>query len=187
MTRLLRLSDAAWPRSRADLQAAYPLTGFPADLATLSPADLAEFDHCIPVPTAPPPFDPAIERVEEVHPVLVDGEWRQAWQIVALPPPPPAPPQPDWLGFAGWLYVFPPIADAMARARASTTAQGEPATTGLATALQDARLNGNYPVWQATWGQFLLASGMAAEPLSQIVARATECNLPAEFIATLAS
>ena len=182
MTNLLRLSDGAWPRSRADLQAAYPLTGFPVDLASMSPADLAEFDHCIPTPT-PAPTPSATERVEEAPPVLVDGEWRQAWQLVPIAPAPPAP---DWLGFAGWLYVFAPIADAMAAARASTTAQGEPATTGLATALQDARLNQNYPVWQATWGQFLLASGMAAEPLGQIIARAEECHLPAEFVATLA-
>jgi hypothetical protein len=142
------------------------LSAFPEDLAILSPDDLAAFDHTIPTPTPAPTPGPA-QRVEEVHPVLVAGQWRQAWQLVAIAP---ALPGPDWLGFAGWLYVFPPIA----------------ATTGLATALQDARLNQNYPVWQATWGQFLLASNMAPEPLGQIVARAIECNLPAEFIATLA-
>jgi hypothetical protein len=179
---LLRLSDQAWPRSRSDLQRQFPLSAFPEDLAILSPDDLAAFDHTIPTPTPAPTPGPA-QRVEEVHPVLVAGQWRQAWQLVAIAP---ALPGPDWLGFAGWLYVFPPIAVAMATARASTSAQGEPATTGLATALQDARLNQNYPVWQATWGQFLLASNMAPEPLGQIVARAIECNLPAEFIATLA-
>lgn len=130
-----------------------------------------------------PPHDPMTQRLEPTETINIDAATvTRSWQVVELPPPPPAP---DWLGFAGWLYVFPPIADAMTAARASTTAQGEPATTGLATALQDARLNQNYPVWRATWEQFLLASNMASEPLGQIVARATECNLPAEFVATL--
>jgi hypothetical protein len=131
----------------------------------------------------PPQHDPLTHRLDRTQTIdLTAGTVTQGWQLVAIAPAPPAP---DWLGFAGWLYVFPPIAAAMAAARASTVAQGEPATTGLATALQDARLNQNYPVWQATWGQFLLASGMAAEPLGQIVARAIECHLPAEFVATL--
>ena len=99
----------------------------------------------------------------------------------ALPPPP----APDWLGFAGWLYVFAPIAQAMEAARLSTDPQGEPATTGLPAALQEARLNQNYPAWAATWGQFLLASAMPPEALAEIVDKATACNLPAEFIAAL--
>jgi hypothetical protein len=97
----------------------------------------------------------------------------------------PPPPGPDWLGFAGWLYVFPPIAAAMEAARLSTNPQGEPATTGLPAALQEARLNQNYPAWAATWGQFLLASGMSLEPLTEIVGKATAYHLPAEFIAAL--
>lgn len=91
----------------------------------------------------------------------------------------------DWLGFAAWLYQFPPIAAGMAAARLSTDPQGEPATTGLPAAMQEARQSQNYPAWAATWGQFLLASGMDAAALGQIVAKAVECNLPAEFIAAL--
>jgi hypothetical protein len=95
------------------------------------------------------------------------------------------PPEADWLGFAGWLYQFPPIAAGMAAARLSTDPQGEPATTGLPAAMQEARQSQNYPAWAATWGQFLLASHMDAAALGQIVAKAAECNLPAEFIAAL--
>jgi hypothetical protein len=36
-----------------------------------------------------------------------------------------------------------------------------------------------------TWGLFLLASGMPPEALGAIVTKATECNLPGEFIAAL--
>lgn len=115
-------------------------------------------------------------------PVLVwfDDRVERRWEATQ----PPAP-LPDWLGFAGWLYVFPPIATAITAARLSTDPQGEPATTGLPAALQEARLNQNYPAWAATWGQFLLASGMSIGPLSEIVGKAMACHLPAEFIAAL--
>lgn len=94
-------------------------------------------------------------------------------------------PDPDWLAFAGWLYQFPPIAAGMDAARLSTDPQGEPATTGLPTALDEARLRQNYPAFSLTWGLFLLASGMPPEALGAIVAKAAECNLPAEFITAL--
>jgi hypothetical protein len=99
-----------------------------------------------------------------------------------LTPPPPAS---DWLGFAGWLYQFPPIMAGMDAARHSTDPQGEPATTGLPAAMDEARLRANYPAFAQTWGQFLLASGMAAGDLAQIVAKASDCNLPPEFITAL--
>lgn len=95
------------------------------------------------------------------------------------------PPAPDWLGFAGWLFRFPPMAEAMTAARVSTSDQGEPATTALPAAMQEARLNENYPAWAATWGQFLLASAMDAETLTDIIGKAADCNLPLEFIAAL--
>ena len=95
------------------------------------------------------------------------------------------PPVADWLAFAGWLYQFPPIAAGMDAARLSTDPQGEPATTGLPTALDEARLRQNYPAFSLTWGLFLLASQMPPEALGAIVAKASECNLPAEFLTAL--
>lgn len=106
---------------------------------------------------------------------------------VAPPEPPPEPPVPpaDWLGFAGWLYSFPAMADAMETARASRDPQGEPATTGLPSALDEARLRGNYLPFQFAWGLFLAASGLAPDAIAEIVARGQACHLPAEFIAAL--
>ena len=132
---------------------------------------------------AQPNYDPATQRPEPTE--MIDLESltvTRAWQLVDLPPPPPAA---DWLAFAGWLYQFPPIAAGMESARLSTDPQGEPATTGLPTALDEARLRQNYPAFSLTWGLFLLASGMAPEALGAIVAKAVECSLPAEFIAAL--
>lgn len=130
-----------------------------------------------------PAYDPQTQRLDSTQVIdLEAGEVRRGWVVVTLPPPVPVP---DWLGFAGWLYVFPPIAAAMDAARLSTEPQGEPATTGLPTALDEARLRQNYPAFSLTWGLFLQASGMPVEALGAIVAKATECNLPAEFIAAL--
>jgi hypothetical protein len=97
----------------------------------------------------------------------------------------PVPAQHDWEEFAAWLHKFPPMAAGMATARASAAHQGEPATTGLPTAMDEARLRQNYPVFALIWGQFLLASQMAPADLAAIVAKATACSLPAEFIAAL--
>ncbi len=129
----------------------------------------------------PPPHDPATQRLEpDAGTVdLMASTMTRGWLVVTLPP------ASDWMGFASWLYVFPPIAAAMEAARLSTDPQGEPATTGLPAALQEARLNENYPAWAATWGQFLLASQMPPEALAEIIAKAMACNLPADFIAAL--
>jgi hypothetical protein len=127
------------------------------------------------------PADPVVAITDPDGDDL-NGTITYGWVIVTPPPPPPVA---DWLAFAGWLYQFPPIAAGMDAARLSTDPQGEPATTGLPTALDEARLRQNYPAFSLTWGLFLLASGMAPEALGAIVAKASECNLPAEFITAL--
>jgi hypothetical protein len=113
----------------------------------------------------------------------LDGTLTRSWELVPLPPPPPVQ---DWLGFASWLYRFPAMMTAMFDARGNYEQQGEPATTGLPAAMDEARLRQNYPAFALSWGQFLLASGLTPESLSAIVAKAAECNLPDEFIQSLA-
>lgn len=179
MTQLLRLSDATWPRSRADLQASYPLTAFPADL---SQCDLSDFDHCIPTPTDPPPHDPATQRAEEVHPVLVAGVWRQAWQVIDLPPSPPLPPAPDWVRFQAELQSANGFPQAWAAIFSGDARPG----IGLIAALT---------VWQATgqWQQFLGASLACLALLEdqaphvglELLALAVDCNLDPAFCQAL--
>ena len=188
MTTLLNANTTppTYPLTAADLRAAFPNTSFPRDV---DEATIAPFGWHL-VQPSPRPADSRIERYDDTA-QLLDGTWQQVWVARAATAgeqdewdaahQPPA----DWLGFAGWLYLFQPIAEAMATARLSTDPQGEPATTGLPAALQEARLNQNYPAWAATWGQFLLASGMGIEPLTEIIGKATACHLPAEFIAAL--
>jgi hypothetical protein len=167
-----------YPRSVADFRAAFPglaVGGNPRD------EDVAEFGWRVVAPTAPPLPGPG-QQVVEAPPVEIGGQWQQAWQLVDLPPPPPVA---DWDTFVAWLYEFPPIATGMDAARKSDEPQGEPATTGLATALNEARLRQNYPAFALAWGLFLLASQMPPEALGAIVAKAAECHLPGEFIAAL--
>ena len=104
---------------------------------------------------------------------------------IAPEPPPPPEPAADWLGWAGWLYGFAPMASAMAAARASSDPLGEPATTGLPTAMDEARLRQNYTPFALSWAQFLAASALAPSYLAEIISHATACHLPAPFIAAL--
>ncbi len=133
-------------------------------------------------------------EIRELDDALIDA-WEaagnpkaQQWEEFTPPPPePPAPPEPaaDWLGFAGWLYGYGPMADAMETARASRDPQGEPATTGLPATMDEARLRANYVPFALSWGQFLAASGLAAADHAAIVARAQECHLPQSFVEAL--
>jgi hypothetical protein len=142
-----------------------------------------------------PPYDPATETLKPTEQIDwlpnapdatgLDGTLTRGWRVEPIIPPPPPDPAPDWLGFAGWLYGFPAMAEAMATARASTNPQGEPATTGLTVAMDEARLRQNYPPFQLSWAMFLAASGLSPEHLAEIVAKATACNLPQPFIAAL--
>lgn len=140
----------------------------------LSPPDLLPGQSASPAPPLVVIDDPTSQGV--------NGTVTYGWAVHAPPPPEP---QPQWLEFVTWLYGQPVMMTAMDAARLSTNPQGEPATTALPAALQEARLQQNYPAFALTWGQFLLASGLPPQALAPIVAKASEFNLPAEFIAAL--
>jgi hypothetical protein len=167
-----------YPRSVADFRAAFPelaVGNNPRD------EDVSPYGWRVVAPTAPPvPGDG--QQVRETLPTEVDGHWQQAWEVLPAPPPPVVA---DWDTFVGWLYQFQPIATGMGAARLSTDPQGEPATTGLPTALDEARLRQNYPAFSLAWGLFLLASGMPPADLAAIVTKAADCHLPADFLAAL--
>ncbi len=167
-----------YPRSVYDFRAAFPglaVGDNPRD------EDVAPYGWRVVAPTTPPVPGPD-QQVGETLPTEVDGQWRQAWEVLPAPPPPVVA---EWLPFAAWLYQFPPMMASMEAARSSTDPQGEPATTGLPAAMDEARLRENYPAFAQTWGQFLLASQMAPADLAAIVGKAAECNLPADFLAAL--
>jgi hypothetical protein len=152
------------------------------DRATFYVVDVIQLDQ----PALQPgqqaiPADPVIV-ITDPDSQGINGTVTLGWQVVSPPPPPPAP---QWLEFVTWLYSQPAMMAAMSAARASTSPQGEPATTALPAALEAARNEGNYPAFALTWGQFLLASGLPAQALAPIVVKAQEFHLPAEFVAAL--
>lgn len=133
-----------------------------------------------------PAYDPATERLEPTESIDLDAlTVTRGWAVIPLEPPAPPEPQADWLGFAAWLFQFEPMADAMETARASRDPLGEPCTTALPAAMDDARLRANFVPFALSWGQFLAASGLPPDEVAAIVAKATACNLPAQFVAAL--
>ena len=172
-------SPDRYPLALADFRREHPSLAV-GDAPT--DAELQPYGWRVVAPTDPPIPGPDQRAEQASRPELVDGTYRQAWVLVDVEPPPP---DPDWDTFVAWLYLFPPIATGMDAARLSTNPQGEPATTGLPATLDEARLRQGYPAFARAWGLFLLASGMAPEALGAIVAKASECNLPPEFVAAL--
>lgn len=172
---LITFTTRPYPRADAD-----PVVGL----------DRAEWRVLELIQHAPPPIQDGeilsqtdtFDWFADTTPEGVDGTLTRDWEVLPAPPPPVVP---DWDTFVGWLYQFRPIADGMSAARLSTDPQGEPATTGLPTAMEEARLRENYPAFEQTWGLFLLASQMAPADLAAIIGKASECNLPAKFIAAL--
>ena len=180
MTRLLYNTATATtqPYPRQDDE---PVVGLDPIYRVLAVVSLPQPDH-----------DPATEAATPTETIAwdapsagVDGTLTRGWDVQPIIPPPPPAPAPDWLGFAGWLYSYPAMADGMEVARASRDPQGEPATTGLPAAMDEARLRSNYVPFALSWGQFLAASGLSTEAAAEIIARAQACNLPPEFVAAL--
>ena len=141
---------------------------------------------------APTSHDPAAHYPVPAEPVVsitdpdsddLNGTVVYGWRLEPQPPPPMPPP--DWLTFAGWLFSYSPMATAMAAARSSTTHQGEPATTSLPAAMDEARLRQNYLPFAAAWALFLQAAAMPPDALAEIVAEAQADRLPDEFIYAL--
>lgn len=133
----------------------------------------------LPPPTTQPGEELRPTEVIDLQALTVTRGWE------VLPPPPPLAPAPDWAGFAAWLYQFPAMAAAMAAARESVSPQGEPATTGLPAAMDEARLRANYLPFAQGWALFVAASELSETNLAAIVNMAELCHLPAEFLAAL--
>lgn len=70
-----------WPISRSFLQSKYPNTSFTRDLEK---ADLTSFNVVTIKETAKPSHDYKTQKIAEVAPVLIDGNWTQKWEITSL-------------------------------------------------------------------------------------------------------
>lgn len=187
MPSLLRLSDKAWPCSREDLQNDNPATWFPPDLADAQP--LSDFGYVLPEFTDPPEHDPATHRPQEVRPICIDGTWRQAWELEALPPPPEPEPQPDWQQFRQALITENGYAGAFATINGINPMLVSPLPARL-----------DRFEFEGQWRPFLdsLTLALAALPANpedptlragylaqELLALGGRCNLPAAFLEAL--
>lgn len=69
-----------YPISFAQLRAAHPLTMFPEGFAEA-------FGDYAPVSTTTQPgYNPGTHKAVELPPVLMEGQWHQAWDVVPLTP-----------------------------------------------------------------------------------------------------
>lgn len=138
-----------------------------------------------------PDHDPATERLEPSEVIDIDARTvTRSWAVVPIDPPAPPEPAANWERFVGFVADYPPLAAAMIAARDSLDPPGEPLTSGIAAALDEARLRGNYRLFRKAWLRIITAAAasgleLPAEALASIVHEAHACFLPGPFIAAL--
>ena len=188
---LLRLREFGpqWPYSVAQFRADEPSLSISSDP---HPGELASYATLEPPiliyqvqPSDQPEHDPATHRAQEITPVEIDGTWRQAWELIELPPPPPVePPQPrpDWPTFkaaavnstslkaiVSQAIAIEPVAalfvmEALGKCEADTTACAE---------------------FGGLWAVACKAADVPPEVIAGFQAVASQCHLPAEFVQAL--
>ena len=126
-----------------------------------------------------PAYDPATEQIAPTEAIDLDAlTVTRGWELIELPPPAPTP---DWATFRGGLLISPEVAALMGAARESGC---EPAVTALPVALEKAQ-QGNLGDFAACWALVARDGQASAELIAELVAGATACHLPAEFVAAL--
>jgi len=122
-------------------------------------------------------YDPAAEFLQPCEPYLLNGD---VFDTLAAPIIPPAP-TPDWATFRGGLLISPEVAALMGAARESGC---EPAVTALPVALEKAQ-QADLGDFAACWALVVRDGQASAKLIAELVAGATACHLPAEFVAAL--
>jgi len=169
-----------YPYSLWDLRKDHPNVSFPE---SPSDDDLAAFG-VFPVASTPPPTcDPRTERPVESAPVYHEsGQWRQSWTVrLATAEEIEAydvanAPTPQWMQFGIAMATMPEVSQLF---ELLPSAISSALSVGLSEAAKgDARL------FLGLWQQ--ISVHVDKELRSAIIGTATECCLPAEFVAGLA-
>lgn len=181
---MIRVTEAGtiWPYSLARLRLDEPTKSFSS-----SPSDweLSVFGVFRVQATAQPEPDPAVERVVEGQPVLVDGQWQQQWEIVELSDAEKeayyrATHPPQWIAFNDAL----PAEVNAILAQAQTI--DHRLYLGFGVGLGKAA-DGDARVFLGVWQKASGAGLIPPEMIAQIQVLATAHDLPAEFVAGLAA
>jgi hypothetical protein len=183
MTNFLRLHSTGpqWPYSAAQLRKDEPRLSVSNDP---HPAELASYAQLEPpillityAPTPQPEHDPALLQAVEITPVLVAGNWQQAWELVALPP---AAPQPRWVEFGAAVQGNPAINGLLGAALQQAPALGLGLGVGLGKAA-----DGDARVFLSSWSMALALNLISPELLAGVKAMAVQFDLPADFVEAL--
>lgn len=184
MSNLIRVLDSqtVWPYSLGQLRTDEPSRSFsnsPSD------AELAEYGVFRVEPQPQPSYDPATEKVIEVHPIGADGVWQQAWEVVELSDAEKeayyrATHPPRWLEFGQAVTAMAEINSMLGQALTAAPALAMALPVGLGKAA-----DGDSRVFLSAW-QSACAAGLASpELVTALQMLATQHDLPAEFVAGL--
>lgn len=181
---MIRVTEAGaiWPYSLGKLRADEPQRSFSSNPSNW---ELSVFGVFRVLPTAQPEIDPAVERVVEAVPALVDGQWQQQWAVEELSDAEKeayyrATHPPQWIAFSDALP-----ADVNALLAQAQTIDHR-LYLGLGVGLGKAA-DGDARVFLGAWQKARGAGLIPLEMIEQIQALAVAHDLPAEFVAGLAA
>ena len=181
MTAYIRTgATTTWPYSISQLRTDEPSRSFSR---APSAVDLAAYDVYPVVEADKPAYDPTTQKVVEVEPVLVDGDWIQQWEVVAMTAEEQeayyrATNPPEWIAFQ----------DALPAEIDQLLAAIQPVSLKLTLALGvglGKAADGDSRVFINAWQQAIAAGFISAELIAAIQALAVQYHLPAEFVASL--
>ena len=180
MTTLLRLlpTGPQWPYSVAQFRTDEPHLSISNDPHPGELASYAELEPPIMVfqvqSTAPPAYDPATHRAEEITPTCVNGVWQQTWQLIELPPPAPII---NWDTFKEQALNSSVLNSILLEAYQTVPV----AASALIPALLKVE-NNQFKDFEISWKSIVTELNISQEIINSFVASAEECNLPQEFI-----
>ena len=79
MAIFINTQTLAYPVTQEQIQAEYPNTSFPTPFVAPEPYETV-FD------SPQPSYDPATQYVQQIAPLLTDGQYYQAWEVLTLSP-----------------------------------------------------------------------------------------------------
>lgn len=164
--------ETVWPYSVPRLRADHPNTSF-----GLNPTaeDLAPFGVYIVSETLPPSHDPALYLAVEKHPVNVDGQWMQSWELQDVPPAPPAP---NWQMFKTVM-----LGDEHAKAALLAAMAHTPfAVMAIGTTALEKAIAGDLGEFQVCWQQIRSVEAIDQSKLDGVADVARAAHLPETFV-----
>jgi hypothetical protein len=148
------------------------------------PAELASYAALEPpillisyAPTPQPEHDPALFQAVEIAPVLANGAWQQAWDLMELPP---ATLQPRWVEFGAAVQASPAINLLLGAALQQAPALGLGLGVGLGKAA-----DGDARVFLSSWSMARTLNLISPELLAAVQALAEQFDLPEDFVEAL--